>query len=142
MYSFITPPVALGAFAAAGLSGASPMATGYMAWKIALPGFILPFVFVFYPALLMKGSWPSILYVSGAALLGVFFISAAVAGYLLRNLGALERVLLLVSGVLLIHGSVFTDVIGLIVGGAILLNCFRQARRDAQTARGTVSLAS
>ncbi len=124
MYSFITPPVSLGAFAAAGISGSSPMATGYMAWKIALPGFILPFMFISFPAMLMKGSWPQILHVTTTGLAGVFFLSTAIVGYLRRDLNLLERGAMIAAGVLLIHGGVVTDVIGIVLGGVTALNCY------------------
>lgn len=116
MYSFITPPVSLGAFAAAGIAGSSPMATGYLAWKIALPGFILPFIFVFYPAMLMKGSWPEILSVAATGLVGVLFASTALVGFLRRNLNLLERGALITAGILLIHGGLVTDVLGMVLG--------------------------
>lgn len=141
MYSFITPPVALGAYAAGALAGASPMATGYMAWKIALPGFILPFVFVFYPALLAKGSWLAVLSITLTSLLGIFFVSAAVVGWVARNLRAMERVALLAAGLLLIDGGTLTDVVGVVLGGLLVLNCVRQARNSAQQSP-TVSLSS
>lgn len=133
MYSFITPPVSLGAFAAAGIAGSSPMATGYLAWKIALPGFILPFIFVFYPAMLMKGSWPEILSVAATGLVGVLFASTALVGFLRRNLNLLERGALITAGILLIHGGLVTDVLGMVLGGATALNCYLRAPRTNET---------
>ncbi|QKK10641.1 MAG: TRAP transporter permease [Pseudomonadota bacterium] len=138
MYSFITPPVSLGAFAAAGISGSSPMATGYMAWKIALPGFILPFMFTSFPAMLMKGSWPEILYVTTTGLAGVFFISAATVGYFRRDLNRLVRGMMIVAGVLLVHGGMLTDVIGIVLGGATVLSCYLRSPTPARPTQSTV----
>lgn len=128
MYSFITPPVALGAYAAAGLSGSSPLYTGYVAWTIALPGFLLPFIFVYYPGLLLKGSWLSILQVTGTAVFGIFFFSVGIAGFFHRKkLYLWERALMVVAGITLVHGGLMTDVVGFGVGLGMSAFSYMQA---------------
>ena len=106
MYSFITPPVALGAYAASGLAGSPPLYTGFVAWKIALPGFILPFLFVFSPGILMVGDVLNIVRVSITAFFGVAFFAVGIAGYFKRRLNMLERVLMSIAGITLIHSGV------------------------------------
>lgn len=120
MYSFVTPPVALGAYAASGLSGSPPLYTGYVAWKIALPGFILPFLFVYWPALLLQGGLGGILQVSITALFGVLFFSVAIAGFFKRKLSFIERILMSAAGISLIHGGWISDVVGFGLGLGIM----------------------
>lgn len=89
MLSFITPPVALAAFAAASVAKGSPMKAGFQAMRLATVIYFIPFFFVFNPALLLNGSLGEILTVLVSAFLGVTLISAALQGYLigLGNLG-------------------------------------------------------
>ena len=129
MYSFITPPVALGAYAASGLSGSPPLYTGFVAWKIALPGFILPFLFVFSPALLLTGDVLTIVRVSVTAFFGVAFFSIGIAGFFKRRLNLLERVLMSIAGITLIHSGWMTDLIGMVLGIGMMGMCFVTAKR-------------
>ena len=108
MISFITPPVAIGAFAAAGLARASPMATGFEAMRLGAIIYLVPFFFVFNPALLLRGPWAEIVIVSVTAVIGVILISGSLQGYLigLGQLGkgpiaALGRFLIFAGGVFL-----------------------------------------
>jgi TRAP transporter 4TM/12TM fusion protein len=132
MYSFITPPVALGAYAASGLSGSPPLYTGYVAWKIALPGFILPFIFVYWPALLLNGSWGQISQVTVTAIFGVLFLSVAIAGFFKRKLRLWERALMTVAGAALVHGSLITDIIGFGLGVAIMAASHLMVKKQAK----------
>jgi len=107
MVSFITPPVALGAFAAASMAGASPMRTGLEAMRLGGVIYIVPFFFVLNPALIGQGTAPEVAFVLVCALLGVWFISAALQGYLAffgplaKGAGAMAaRVLLFFAGLL------------------------------------------
>jgi TRAP transporter 4TM/12TM fusion protein len=107
MVSFITPPVALGAFAAASMAGASPMRTGLEAMRLGGVIYIVPFFFVLNPALIGQGSFVEVTTVLICALLGVWFISAALQGYIAfvgriadGVLGWLLRVTLLLAGLL------------------------------------------
>jgi len=84
MISFITPPVAIGAFVAAGLAKAPPMQTGLEAMRLGVVIYIVPFFFVFNPALLFQGEATEIAIVVGTAILGVIVISGALQGYLLQ----------------------------------------------------------
>jgi TRAP transporter 4TM/12TM fusion protein len=110
--SAITPPVALAVFAAAGLAKADLWASGWAAVKIGAAGFIVPFMFVYEPALLMIGEWPKILASFATAGIGVMLFAAGLHGYLLMPATLWQRVLLAVAGLLLIDPGLMTDIIG------------------------------
>jgi TRAP transporter 4TM/12TM fusion protein len=112
--SYVTPPVALSAYAAAGIAGSDAGKTGWVAFRLALAGFIVPFVSVYSPALLLIGPPLSVLWAIGTALVGIFALALGVEGYLRRKLFLWERVLLGISGVLLIDPGVTTDIIGFV----------------------------
>jgi len=90
MISFITPPVALAAFAASTLAGASPMRVGLESVRLGMILYVIPFFFVYNPALILQGPIGEILVVVGTAMLGVVMISAALQGYLI-GAGALQN---------------------------------------------------
>ncbi|MCI5105306.1 MAG: TRAP transporter fused permease subunit [Pseudomonadales bacterium] len=90
MLSFITPPVALAAFAAASVAQVSPMRAGFEAMRLGAIIYFVPFFFVFNPALLLQGGWLQNLQAISTALVGVALVSAALQGYLL-GLGDLGR---------------------------------------------------
>ena len=120
MVSFITPPVALGAFAAASLAGASPIRTGFEAMRLGSIIYFLPFFFVLNPALVFHGPWLEVIYEVATAVFGVTLIASGLQGYLVR-VGALEadvlslitRVLLIASGLLLAYPENVSNWIGL-----------------------------
>lgn len=110
----ITPPVALAAFAAAGVSGGDPIKTGISASKLAIGAFIIPYMFVLSPELLMiDTTWYYLIWVVFTALAGMMAIGAGVIGYWFRKLNPLERILGLVGGLMLIYPEGMTDIIGL-----------------------------
>jgi TRAP transporter 4TM/12TM fusion protein len=82
----VTPPVAVTAFAGAQIAGANPMTTGWQASRIAIGGFLAPFLFVYQPALLMRGSWPEIVVSFVSAAVGVSALAAVVTGHMFRPL--------------------------------------------------------
>ncbi|MDG1113560.1 MAG: TRAP transporter large permease subunit, partial [Pseudomonadales bacterium] len=84
MLSFITPPVALGAFAAASISGANPVATGVEAMRLGVAIYLVPFLFVLNPALIGQGPWQGIVQAALEALLGVLLIAWSAQRYLPR----------------------------------------------------------
>lgn len=110
----LTPPVALAAYAAAGIARAEPNATGFMACKLALAGFLIPYIFCYNPALLMIGATNlEIAFYVGTAVIGIAALSFASVGYWLRNLYIWERLLLVASAITLITPGIITDIIGL-----------------------------
>jgi len=112
--SAITPPVALAVFAAAGLAKADLWQSGWEAVRIAAPTYIVPFMFVYEPSLLLIGDWFTSLTSFVSACLGVMCFAAALQGFLAgRDATAWERALLLVAAVLLIKPGYVSDAIGL-----------------------------
>lgn len=108
MVSFITPPVALGAFAAATMAGAGAMRTGFEAMKLGGVIYFVPFFFVLNPALIGQGSPTEVVAVLICALIGVWFLSAALQGYVsfmgpLENnaLGMVMRIMLFVAALMI-----------------------------------------
>jgi TRAP transporter 4TM/12TM fusion protein len=98
MMSMITPPIALAAFAAAAISNSGPMQTGWASMKLGWVAYVIPFVFIASPALLMDGSIGEILLTFSMCLTGVYFASVAVAGFFSRFLGPISRALLVIAG--------------------------------------------
>ena len=126
MMSMITPPVALCAFTAATLTGASPMVTAAQSMKFAWTAYIIPFVFVFSPTLLMIGEpLPIILNIATCGI-GVYYVSVAVIGYFARSLNLAYRVLLVAAGIAammpaqLFAGGGIVDAAGILVGILVL----------------------
>ncbi|WP_421708737.1 TRAP transporter permease [Algihabitans sp.] len=111
--STITPPVAIGLFAANSISGAKLWESSVAAAKLGMTGYIVPFMFVYSPALIMQGSFGEILFASLSAIAGVIFLSAGLHAYLTRHLRMLERCLLVAAAFLLIYQGLLTDVVGL-----------------------------
>lgn len=97
----VTPPLAMSAFGAAQLAEADPMKVCWIGFKLAISGFIVPFLFVYHPALIFKGDMWEILLYSGMAFVGVAIISGALEGFLIDRLNKISRLVLIVLGVLL-----------------------------------------
>lgn len=110
----ITPPVALAAFAASGISGGDPIKTGVNSAKLAIAAFIIPYMIVFSPSLLMIDTTVlQIIWVVFTAITGMVAIGSGVIGYWYRKLYWFERIIVLVAGLLLIYPEKFSDWVGL-----------------------------
>jgi TRAP-type uncharacterized transport system fused permease subunit len=124
--SAITPPVAMAVYAAAGISGSNLWRTGLAAIKIGATGFVVPFMFVYGPSLLLIGSFTSIFMTIVSASIGVVLLSAGLMGWFLTEANLLERVMLVGSALLLIKPGLSTNAIGLtLLIIVILLQKFR-----------------
>jgi len=129
MMSMVTPPVALAAYAAASIAGSNVMRTGLAAFRFALVGFTLPYMFVLRPELMMlaadgeTASWSAILFALGAALLGIVPFAAGIAGHLFAPVPAGQRALLfLAAALLLLPADRFSEVGPLVgIGGLVVL---------------------
>ncbi len=120
--SNVTPPVALAAYAAAGVARCNPTKTGIFAFKLSLSGFILPFMFVYNPVLLMEGSPIEIIQSLATALLGIYSLSAALEKFIFKwNINQIERIVLFASALLLIVPGTVTDLAGFAVLAVIFL---------------------
>lgn len=128
MLSMITPPVCLAAYAAATIAGADAMRTGYAAMRLGIVAFILPFLFVLSPALLLMGSPRDIAVAMGTAIIGCFLLGSGATGYLFQELNLPKRVLMVLAGIgLLIPAQVQIFKVGLlsdIIGGSLALILF------------------
>ena len=111
--SAITPPVALAVFAAASLAKADMWKVGVEAMRCAAPAYIVPFMFVYEPSLLLIGDAFTSVTSAASATVGVVCLAAGLHGYLLRECGVLQRVALLAAALLLIKPGYVTDAIGL-----------------------------
>jgi len=122
----VTPPVALAAYAGAGIARANSMRTGFAALGLAIAGFIVPFMFAYNQALLFQGPLWRVLLSSGTAILGVIALAAAVQGFYRKHLNMLERVVLAVTAIALIKPGFITD----IAGAAVLAGIWIIQRRN------------
>jgi TRAP transporter 4TM/12TM fusion protein len=132
--SGITPPVALVAIPAGSIAGANPWAVGVKAFQIALAGFIIPFMFVYSPALLMAGEVSTIVLALVTASIGVWALAVALIGFVAGgSLGIFLRVAMGLGALGLIFSGWRTDVAGLALIAAILiLHLFTMRRRGIQ----------
>jgi len=136
MMSFLTPPVAIAAFFAASIAGASPMATSWASVRFGWTAYVVPFLFVFSPALLLQSPdvGLTILTVS-TAIAGVWLMSAAMIGYFFRPMGLVMRAAIMVAGILLLVPTgfgpwvVWANAVGTIAGAACLAVEFLGTRR-------------
>jgi TRAP transporter 4TM/12TM fusion protein len=136
MMSMITPPVAIAAFAAASIAGADPMRTGWSAVAFGWTAFVVPFLFVLSPQLLLQGAPWAVALAAATAMAGVWLVSIAITGYFVRPLAALMRLAFAVSGLLALvpagayPGAIYTDVAGMVAGlGLIAYEIALQRRR-------------
>ena len=127
----ITPPVCLAAFTGAGIAGASPAKTGLTATKLAIAAFILPYMFVYSPQLLLQdvtlGGMISIL---ATSVIGIACVAGSTMGYFIINDNLLERILLLASGLLMIKPGHTTDIIGFALAGIVVLWQLQRKKRQ------------
>jgi len=126
--SAVTPPVALAVYAAASIGGAGLWGAGLQAMKFAAAGFIVPYFFVYSPALLFDGAWSEISRVVVTGIIGVVALAAGLEGQLLRRATWLERGLFVVAAFMLIDPGALTDAVGLVVlAVGLLLQWLRPA---------------
>ena len=123
----VTPPVALAAFAGAGIAKANPMKTGFAASKLAIAAFLVPYIFVLNPQMLLFNIKPlEMLWMIATSLVGIISVAAGIGAFLKANMSWLERILFFVGGVLLVTPGLLTDAIG---GGLILIGVVIQYRK-------------
>jgi len=124
----LTPPVALAAYAGAGIAKADPMKTGYIATKLAIGAFIVPYIFVYNPAMLLIGTtFYTLAQNLITACCGMFGVGAAMIGYCLAPMRWWERVWFIIGGLLLIDPGTVTDIIGIAI---LVVGIFYQWRRS------------
>jgi TRAP transporter 4TM/12TM fusion protein len=136
--SAITPPVALAVYAAASLAKTDIWKAGWEALRVGAAGFIVPFMFVFEPSLLMIGDWNDIASSVLTATLGTMCLAAGLFGYLLRPARMWERILLVAAALLLIKPGLITDIIGAALLVIVVLSQFALARATPASASAAI----
>ncbi|MGQ7245304.1 TRAP transporter permease [Salinicola sp. V024] len=136
LFANLTPPVALAAYAGAGISGGSPNATGFQAMKLAIAGFVVPYMFVFAHSMLMIDAtlWNT-LWVIVTGVVGVLLLAVAVEGYLRRPLNAFWRILAAVGALALIFPGIASDIVGAVI--TVVLFLLAKAKPEIRPARTT-----
>ena len=128
----VTPPVALAAYAGAGISGGNALKTGVHASKLAVAAFIIPYIFVLSPVILMVDATPLTLVMATlSALLGMVAVSSALCGFLADHCRLYERALLVGAGLLMIKPGGTTDLIGCAIFAAILALQYTRVKKAA-----------
>ncbi|MBN2692182.1 MAG: TRAP transporter large permease subunit, partial [Burkholderiaceae bacterium] len=119
----LTPPVALAAFAAASIAKASPMRIGFKATQIALAGFVVPYMAVYDPQLMLQGNWTwlGVAYVTAKAIVAILLWGAVAVGYLRAKMTMMERLLGFAAAALLITALPMTDEAGFALAAAVLV---------------------
>lgn len=129
--SALTPPVAVAAYAAASIAEDNPLYIATLAVKFALAAFIVPFVFVYGPELLLEGPWHATLVTLGTAAVGLVVLAAAIEGFMFRPLAAWQRIVLAAAGFVLVLPSMHLALVGGAVAAAFVLHGYLRERRAA-----------
>ncbi|MEZ5815791.1 MAG: TRAP transporter fused permease subunit [Hyphomicrobiaceae bacterium] len=134
--SFITPPVALAAIAAASIAKADAMAVGLRALRIGCLLLLLPVLFVLQPALILKGAFLEVVQVAATAVAAVVLLAAAFEGYLygVGRLAAWSRIPIGIAGLMLLIPESFTDLAGLVLAGATIALALATRERESAPA--------
>ncbi|ERT89942.1 hypothetical protein P038_02220 [Brucella abortus 99-9971-135] len=130
----ITPPVALAAYAAAGMAGADPFKTGNTAFRLGLGKVLVPFVFVFSPSLLLVTSnfnWPDFFIAFFGCVIGITALGAALSGFFLVRTKIWENVLLIFAAMLLVAPEIYSSIVGLILLLPVVVRHLLASRRPA-----------
>ncbi|MEK9967707.1 MAG: TRAP transporter large permease subunit, partial [Ferrovibrio sp.] len=146
MLSFITPPVALGAFAAASVAKTPPMRTGFEAMRLGSIIYFIPFFFVFDPALIMHGTWDHIILSTGLAIFGIWIFASGIQGYMVGIgpifgdgiVGIMLRIPILIGAIIIaLPGNAVPGLndwqllgIGLLIIAPFILAAYIQNRRQ------------
>jgi TRAP-type uncharacterized transport system fused permease subunit len=133
--SAITPPVALATFSAAALPRPISGRAASPRCGSARRDFIVPFMFVYEPALLMIGEWPAVVSATISASAGALLLAGGLQGYLLRPAALWERALLVAAAFCLIKPGLMTDLAGIALAGAVVLSQLVAGRRDVPAMR-------
>lgn len=130
----ISPPVCVAVYTAVAIAGGNWLRMAGIAMSLCLGAYLIPFTFVYYPALLMQGPLWDIISTSISALLGVLFLSAGIFGHFIRQTNILERLFFIAGGLFLFKPGLTTDLIGLLfIAGA----CLSQKLRRPEWVRKT-----
>lgn len=127
----VTPPVALAAYAGAGIAGANPSKTGYTAFWLGMAGYIVPFMFIFGPELMLIGKPIHILWATCTAILGILFLAAGVQRCMYQKTRWYESLMFFAASLLLIKPGLTTDLLGFVLGGAAFMSQLLRKKEGA-----------
>lgn len=116
----ITPPVCLASYTAAGIAGADSLKTGFTGFMYALVAFLVPFVFVYNPELLLMGTPAEIAKATAILFFGTYLLAGAISGYMVAPLNKFNRGILFIGALCMIAPETITDIIGLVIGVYII----------------------
>jgi TRAP-type uncharacterized transport system fused permease subunit len=128
--SAITPPVALAAYAGAAVAKADIMKTAFSSTKLGVAAFILPFYFVYRPAIFIQGSFVEIIYVLFIMLVGLISLASSLEGYFLSRLNYFNRGIYLITAILLLYPSKIADTLGIVLFTFCILTELISLRRS------------
>lgn len=118
--SNITPPIAMAAFTAAGIAESNPMETAFQAVKLGIVAFIVPFMFMYGPSLLLQGTMIEIMLTTFTALVGVVALGGGMQRFLLKPCSIIESIVLLSAGLVMIMPGIFTDALGILLFSVVI----------------------
>ncbi len=125
----VTPPVALAAYAGAGIARAEPMRTGVVAFKLSMGKALVPFMFVYAPSLLfLNFTWTEFGIAMLSGILGIFALSVAFTGYFMRNTLLWENAILCLCGFFMVGNNISLIMIGAVLGSFMLIRMFIKSR--------------
>ena len=145
IFANVTPPVALAAFAGAGIADGDPMKTGFQALKLSLAGFLIPFIFVFEPSMLLidieglmtnareyplSSLWDTAVVVI-STIIGLIALAAGLEGFFKTHVNVISRVILIISAIMLVIPEPFTDVIGLSIAIVMFILNYLKWKKNA-----------
>ena len=116
----ITPPVCLASYTAAGIAGADSLKTGFTGFMYALVAFLVPFVFVYNPELLLMGTPAEIAKATVILFFGTYLLAGSISGYMVAPLNKFNRGILFIGALCMIAPETITDIIGLVIGVYII----------------------
>lgn len=128
-----TPPVGLGAYVAAGIARAGPIRTSVEGFKFSITAFIIPFMFVYNPQLILLGDWEwlELIWLVASGMVGVYALAVMKEGWWLTRANVIERIVITFGAILLIQPSVWVDIVGFAVMGGVYAFQMWKVRREA-----------
>lgn len=128
----VTPPVALAAVAASGVAKSEPMRTGLQASRLAIAAFIIPFVFVYSPEiLLINVTFFHLVFILVTALLGIVAVAAGLTGYFKTNMNLIERIVFIIGGIMMVTTTLWVNAIAVVILGGAIAYQVRKSKKVA-----------
>ena len=132
MLAVITPPVALASFTAAGLVGESPYKVGWEAFRLGAPAYIIPFVFISSPSLMLFDvTIEGILFGLFRGIIMVVAMAASLQGFIFDKIGYFSRIPLFISAILIMYSATWSDITGIIIALSVLFIHFLKMKSMA-----------